>query len=158
MEHLSEINSVEQEYVDEGEPCLDKSLALLKKAWEAGPSREAALRLMFLLWYSLAEARFLTGLEPLEAGDSELFKEVFRHLCAECPGDLEFAFVYLAQSEVDGAVFSAFELDSEPCAPDKARLKALVKSDWEANKARLREAFLDKGLYGSYFSEMLDAL
>ena len=48
--------------------------------------------------------------------------------------------------------------NSLPCAPDKAEMRERLKSDLPANKAALAEAFEGRGLYGSYFAEMLEAL
>lgn len=111
--------------------------------WLGGDrSREAALRLLFLSWYSCMEPPHLTGLEN-DVAPEGLVDELFEFLGGEDSRDAEFLFVVAVMAEV-----------APWCLGDEPHWEALA----ERFKARLGdnvptpEVFSGRGGYGEYFA------
>jgi len=81
LNSLAEIQRVEDEY-RRGVPALGRALRLLISRWQAGARDEkTVLRLLFLLWYAVAEPPYLTGLDEVVGAPS--FNSVFEQAGGE---------------------------------------------------------------------------
>ena len=130
-------------------------MAYVKEEWDillaqwldGARSREAALRLMFLSWYSCIEPPHLTGLEGVVPPEG-LVDELFEFLGGEESHDAEFLFVVAVMAEV-----------ASWCLGDEQRWEGIA----ESFRARLGgdvpkpEGFLDRGEYGECFAHQARA-
>jgi hypothetical protein len=115
----------------------------LLSRWLGGDrSREAALRLLFLSWYSCIEPPHLTGLED-NVAPKGLVDELFEFLGGEGSRDMEFLFVMAVMAEV-----------APWCLGDEQHWEVIA----ERFRARLGgnvpnpEVFFGRGGYGEYFT------
>jgi hypothetical protein len=115
----------------------------LSTQWLSGDrTREAALHLLFLSWYSCIEPPHLTGLED-DVAPQGLVDELFEFLGGEDSRDVEFMFVVAIMAEV-----------APWCLGDVLHWEAVA----ERFRARLGdnvlrpEVFSGRGGYGEYFA------
>ena len=115
----------------------------LLAGWLAGDrTREAALRLMFLCWYSCIEPPHLTGLEGVIAPEG-LRDELFDFLGGEDAADAEFLFVVSVMAAVAPWCLGAARRWDAVADNFRARLAGNVPSPG---------AFFGRGGYGEYFA------
>jgi hypothetical protein len=120
---------------------------LLAQWLDGARTREAALHLLFLSWYSCSEPPYLSGLEGVTRREG-LNDELFTFLGGEWSQDAEILFVVFVMAEV--AWF---------CLGDGQRWEGL------ADRLRVRlgglipapEVFTGRGAYGEYFAHQARA-
>jgi hypothetical protein len=111
--------------------------------WLAGVrTREAALRLLFLTWYSCSEPQWLSGLEEVAPPDG-LIDELFEFLGGEEATDAEVLYVVAVMAEV-----------AAWCLGEERRWEGVARSFWARLGGRVpaAEVFDGRGDYGEYFA------
>ncbi len=111
--------------------------------WSSGDrTREAALRLMFLCWYSCIEPPHLTGLEGVVAPGG-LIEELFEFLGGEDSTEAEFLFVVAVMAAVAPWCLGDVQRWDAIGVRFRARLAGYVPAP---------EVFSGRGGYGEYFA------
>ena len=116
---------------------------ILLAQWLSGArSREAALHLLFLSWYSCVEPPHLTGLGD-DIAPKRLVDELFEFLGGEQSLDAEFMFVVAVMAEV-----------ASWCLGDDLRWETMAERFIErlGGNVPKPEVFLGRGGYGEYFA------
>ena len=116
---------------------------ILFKKWQArNRTRDSALQLLFLAWYSCSEPTEFSGLSE-DCWDKDLIEEIFEFLGAENSDDPEMLFVVSVMSEV-----------APECLGKRRNweLAAVKFRQRLAGKVPNAESFLDRGSYGEYFA------
>ena len=149
MRGFEEIDAIEAQYLSRtpgSEPQLWKSYDLLLDRWKGGTrDRETALRLLFLAWFSYAEANWLTG---LRGAPIDLFRELYQFLDVESTDDEELCFVLRVMINVrDDFLCSDWDL---------SRLSDRVLERLENREFRVTpEQFEGRGVFGEYFAHQV---
>jgi hypothetical protein len=150
MISIEKINAIEDEYHSPSHtPSLGKAYDALVARWKEGArDRETALRLLFLIWYGLAEPPYFTGLKDV---NRTRISELFQRLGGEFSTDPEVLFVVAIMCEI---------------APWALGDETYWKSLGERFQQRLKEipnlglsrlTFAKRGAYGYYFANRWDA-
>lgn len=111
--------------------------------WLGGArTREAALRLLFLSWYSCSEPQYLSRLEGVVPPEG-LIDDLFEFLGGEEAQDAEVLFVVAAMAEV-----------AAWCLGDEYRWEGIARSFRSRLGSRMPspEVFAERGGYGEYFA------
>lgn len=116
---------------------------ILLAEWLGGArTREVALRLLFLSWYSCSEPQYLSGLEGVDPPEV-LIDDLFEFLGGEEAQDTEVLYVVAVMSEV-----------AAWCLGNEQRWERVAKSFWSRLNGRVPAAkvFAGRGDYGEYFA------
>lgn len=146
---LEEITRVEDKYRI-GQPSLGRALELLRERWRAGSrDEETALRLLFLIWYSVAEPDWLTGL-PSDIEPAKEFSAVFTEAGGE---DSATATLLLAVAKM--AEICPYALGDEEEWLQKAA--PLAEKARQVDPQIDAHTFAGRGAAGDYFQHILSA-
>ena len=116
---------------------------ILLSQWQDGArSREAALRLLFLSWYSCSEPTILSGLDGVEP-HKEFIDEVFEFLGGENADDVEILFVVAVMAEVAAWCLGDEHRWERVAINFRSRLNGSVPAP---------DIFAERGTYGEYFA------
>jgi hypothetical protein len=115
---------------------------LLAQWLEGARTREAALRLLFLAWYSCSEPQYLSGLEGAEPPEG-LVDELFEFLGGEEAQDTEVLYTVAVMAEV-----------AAWCLGEENHWEGVARSFWSRLGGRkpAAEVFAGRGEYGEYFA------
>ena len=116
--------------------------SLLAEWLNGSQTREGALRLLFLSWYSCSEPHYLSGLEGVEPEEG-LVDELFEFLGGEETQDVEVLFIIAVMGEV-----------AAWCLGEGDRWRRTANSFWSRLDGRVpdQELFAGRGAYGEYFA------
>ncbi len=116
--------------------------------WSGGArTREGALRLMFLSWYSCIEPPHLTGLDGVSTPEG-LADELFGFLGGKDSLDVEFLFVVAVMAEVASWCLGDEQHWERVAVRFRSRLDGRVPAP---------EVFVGRGEYGEYFAHQARA-
>jgi hypothetical protein len=115
---------------------------LLAQWLNGSQTREGALRLLFLSWYSCSEPPHLSGLEGVKPQEG-LVDGLFKFLGGEETQDVEVLFVIAVMGEV-----AAWCLGED----DRWRTTANIFRSRLDNRVPDSELFAGRGAYGEYFA------
>jgi hypothetical protein len=150
MLSIEKITAIEDEYHSSSHtPSLGRAYDALVFRWKEGArDRETALRLLFLIWFWLAEPPYLTGLKDV---NRTRINELFQSLGGEFSTDPEVLFVVTVMCQI---------------APWALGEEAYWREIGERFRLRLRErpqpglskqTFVRRGAYGHYFANRWEA-
>ena len=144
MLSIDKITAIEDEYHSSTHtPSLGRAYDALVVRWKEGArDRETALRLLFLIWYGLAEPPYFTGLKDV---NRTRINELFQRLGGEFSTDPEVLFVIATMCQI-----APWALGEEPYwrgIGDRFRLR--LRERLQSGLSRL--TFARRGAYGYYF-------
>ena len=145
MLSIDKITAIEDEYYSSSHtPSLGRAYDALVVRWKEGAlDRETALRLLFLIWYGMAEPPYFTGLKDV---NRTRIHELFQRLGGEFTTDPEVLFVVMTMCQI-----APWALGEEPHWRDigeRFRLRLAERPRPELSK----QTFARRGTYGHYFA------
>jgi hypothetical protein len=150
MLSIDKITAIEDEYHSSSHTAsLGRAYDALVGRWKEGArDRETALRLLFLIWYGLAEPPYITGLKDV---NRTRINELFQRLGGEFSTDPEVLFVIFAMCET-----APWALGEESYWRDiGGRFRLRLRE--HQNSGLSRSTFVRRGAYGYYFSNRWDS-
>jgi hypothetical protein len=150
MISIDKITAIEDEYHSSAHtPSLGRAYDALVARWKEGAlDRETALRLLFLIWYAVAEPPYFTGLKDV---NRTRIRELFQRLGGEFSTDPEVLFVVMKMCQI-----APWALGEEPQWRNigerfRVRFRELPQSGLS------KKTFANRGAYGHYFANRWDS-
>lgn len=147
---IEKITAIEDEYHSASHaPSLGRAYDAFVARWKEGArDRETALRLLFLIWYGLAEAPYFTGLKDV---NRTRINELFQRLGGEFSTDPEVLFVVTTMCET--APWALGEESYWRTLGTRFRQRLLELPEPGLSKT----TFARRGAYGYYFANRVEA-
>jgi hypothetical protein len=144
MLSIEKITEIEDEYYSSSHvPSLGRAYDALVTRWKEGArDRETALRLLFLIWYGLAEPPYYSGLKDV---NRTRINELFQRLGGEYSTDPEVLFVVATMCGAAPWALGEESYWRKMGETFRVRLKKLPKPGLS------RMTFGRRGAYGIYF-------
>jgi hypothetical protein len=141
---IEKITAIEDEYHFSHTPSLGRAYDALVARWKEGArDRETALRLLFFIWYGLAEPPYFTGLKDV---NRTRVTELFQRLGGEFTTDPEVLFVVTVMCE--NAPWALGEESYWRSVGERFRRR--LQQQPEPGLSKL--TFARRGAYGYYFA------